>query len=80
MARIFDRRTGRELARLTDEEFTQFLELFEEPVHADEPTTLDPAALDRLADAGATGPLLILVQEILAGREDLDIDWDTDPT
>lgn len=76
MPRIYDRRTGRTLAHLDDVEFARFMTLFEEPVHDEDAATLDPRALERLDDAGETGTVLVLVEQILAGSDDVDIAWD----
>lgn len=76
MPRIYDRRNGRTLAHLDEVEFARFMALFEEPVHDEEAATLDPLAIERLNDAGATGPVLVLVEQILAGPDDIDIAWD----
>lgn len=76
MPRIYDRRSGRTLAHLDEAEFARFMALFDEPVHDDEAATLDPMAIDRLNDAGETGTVLVLVEQILSGAEDIDIAWD----
>lgn len=76
MPRIYDRRTGRTLAHLDEQEFKRFMELFDEPVHEEDAATLDPMAIDRLNDAGESGTVLVLVEQILAGPEGLDVAWD----
>lgn len=76
MPRIYDRQTGRTLAHLDDTEFARFMALFEEPVHEEEAATLDPMAVERLNDAGEAGTVLLLVEQILAGPDDIDVAWD----
>ncbi|TXK64495.1 hypothetical protein [Alkalisalibacterium limincola] len=76
MPRIYDRRSGRTLAHLDDAEFKRFMTLFEEPVHDEEAATLDPMAVERLNDAGDAGTVGLLVEQILAGPDDIDIAWD----
>jgi hypothetical protein len=76
MPRIYDRQTGRTLAHLDNTEFARFMTLFEEPVHEEEAATLDPMAVERLNDAGEAGTVLLLVEQILAGPDDIDVAWD----
>jgi hypothetical protein len=78
MPRIYDRRSGRYLGTLTDAECAQLMSLFEEPKREDDPITLDPDLVERMAEAGASERLLIVLQQILQGREDFDLDWEPD--
>lgn len=76
MPRIYDRRSGGTLAHLDDTEFERFMTLFEEPVHDEDAATLDRAAVARLNDAGDAGTVQLLVEQILAGPDDIDVAWD----
>lgn len=82
MPRLIDRRTGRHLCTITEEEFVQLMSLFEEPVGegpADEPLMpIDPDLLERLAESGASERVLMVAQQILQGREDFDLGWEPD--
>lgn len=78
MPRLFDRRTGHYLGWLTQEECTQIMALFEEPRRDEEPSALDPDVLQRMAEAGASERLLAVLEQILQGREDFDLDWEPD--
>lgn len=78
MPRIFDRRTGRHLGTLDADECAQLMALFEEPTRDEEPLPLDPDILERLAESGASDRLLLVVRQIMEGREDFDVGWEPD--
>lgn len=78
MPRIIDRNTGRYLGTLSDAECTQLMALFEEPARSDEPLPFDPDLLEDLAESGASEQLLLMLQQILQGREDLDLGVEPD--
>lgn len=78
MPRIYDRRSGRYLGTLTDAECAQLMSLFEEPKREDDPVALDPDLMERMAEAGASERLLVVLQQILQGREDFDLGWEPD--
>lgn len=78
MPRIFDRRTGRDLGRLTEQDCAQLMSLFEEPTRDEEPTPIDPDAVERLAESGASDRLMIVVRQILQDDEDFDLGWEPD--
>lgn len=76
MPRIIDRRTGRNLGTLSEQEWSQLMALLEEPTDDEMPTPIDPEAVERLAESGASERLLTVVQQILQGREDFDLDFE----
>lgn len=76
MPRIYDRRTGRHLGWLSEQEWTQLMALLEEPTDDEMPSPIDPDAVEWLAESGASERLLAVVQQILQGREDFDLDWE----
>lgn len=78
MPRIYDRRSGTYLGWLNEEECEQLRTLFEEPTRIDEPAPIDPDAVERLAKAGASERLIAVLQQILQGREDFDLDYEPD--
>ena len=76
--RIFDRRTGKRLGVLSEQECKQLMVLFEEPTRDEEPSLIDPDLLERFAESGASEQLITVVQQILQGREDFDLDFEPD--
>lgn len=76
MPRIYDRRTGRDLGMLSEQEWVQLMALLEEPTDDEMPSPIDPDAVERLAESGASDRLLSVVRQILQGREDFDLDWE----
>lgn len=78
MPRIFDRRTGKHLGRLSEDECAQLMALFAEPTRGEEPLPIDPDDVEQLAESGASDRLLAVLQQILQGREDFDIGWEPD--
>lgn len=78
MPKIFDRRSGRHLGYLNDEECAQLMALFEEPTRDEEPLPLDPELIERMAASGASERLLVLLRQIIEGREDFDVGWEPD--
>lgn len=76
MPTIIDRRTGRELGRLSELEYTQLMSLFEESWDDELPAPIDPDALERLAESGASPRLMAVVMQILQGGEDFDVGWE----
>lgn len=78
MPRIIDRNTGRYLGTLTDAECAQLMALFDEPTRSDEPFPFDPDLIEDLAESGASEHLLLMLQQILQGQEDLDIGVEPD--
>jgi len=76
MPTIVDRRTGRELGRLSELEYAQLMSLFEESWGEEPPSPIDPDALERLAESGASELLMTIATQILHG-EDVDVGWDS---
>jgi hypothetical protein len=74
--RIYDRTTGATLGHLSDEELAELIELMRLPVNDEAPYPIDPDALDRIADAGASSALMFAIRQIMEGRESIDIGWD----
>lgn len=79
MPRIFARPTGRHLGDLNEREYTQLMSLFSESPGDKQPASIGPDAVDRLAGSGASERLLMVVQEILQGCEDFEVEWEPDP-
>lgn len=79
MPRILDRRTGRQLGELSEQEYTQLMSLFEESPDDGLPAPVDPDAVERLAGSGASERLMMVVQKILQGCDDFEVEWEQDP-
>jgi hypothetical protein len=54
------------------------MSLFEEPTRDEEPTPIDPDAVERLAESGASDRLMTVVLQILQDDEDFDLGWEPD--
>lgn len=78
MPRIIDRSSGRELGRLSELEYGQLMSLFEESWDDELPAPIDPDAIERLAESGASPRLMAVVMQILQGGEDFDVGWEPD--
>lgn len=76
MQRIFDRRTQRTLGLIDELEFARFRSLFQNPISDDELPSIDPAAMERLDEAGASDNLRFVVRQVLDGSDDLDLGWE----
>ncbi|MGE4070612.1 MAG: hypothetical protein AB7E72_05500 [Lysobacterales bacterium] len=75
MQRIFDRRTQRTLGLIDEVEFASFRSLFQSSISDDELPSIDPAAMERLYEAGASDNLRFIVRQVLDGCDDLDLGW-----
>lgn len=78
MPRIVDRRTGSDLGTFTQEECAQLMALFDEPTRPEEPIAIDPDLVERFIESGASDRLVVVLQQILQGREDFDIGIEPD--
>ncbi|MCF7220356.1 hypothetical protein [Marilutibacter chinensis] len=78
MPRLYDRRSGRYLGKLSEHECNRLMSLFEEPGREDDPIPLDPELIERWAEAGASDLLLSILQQLLEGSDDFDLDWEPD--
>ena len=78
MPRIVDRRTGNDLGTFTEEECAQLMALFDEPTRYEEPYPIDPDLVERFVESGASERLVVVLQQILQGREDFDIGIEPD--
>lgn len=77
MPRLIDRRTGTHLGELSEQEYVQLRALLEEYPDEGVPAAIDADALERLAESGASERLLAVARQILQGREDFDVGWES---
>ena len=75
MIKIFDKATGRELGEVTEEQFRALVDALEEESDEDTDYYINRATLDLLREAGADPALIALLEQGLAGREDMDVQW-----
>ena len=75
MQRIYDRRTQRTLGLVNDAEFAIFRSLLLQPSLEEELPSIDPSALERMDEAGASDNLRFLVRQVLDGSDQLDLGW-----
>ena len=79
MPRIYDRRTGEALGTLSAEDLAQIESLLDEPAAAEEDQyPIDPEALERLEAGGASPQLLVILRQLLEGRDGFDLGWKAD--
>jgi hypothetical protein len=76
MPRVFDRTTGATLGELSDGELKELIALMRLPVADDTPYPIEPEAVARLEESGASAGLLFAIRQMLAGRESLDLGWE----
>lgn len=79
MPRILGSRTGRDLGELNEREYELLMTLFKVSPEGRAPSPISPEAVERLVQSGASERLLAVVQKILRGHEDFEVDWEQDP-
>lgn len=75
---IIDRRSGRRLGQLSEQDCRQLMAIFDEPTRVEDPYPFDPEIILDLADAGASEELIGVLQQLLQGREDFDLGIEPD--
>lgn len=75
MITIRDKETGRELGRVTPEQFQALVDVLEEESRNDTDYYINRTTLGLLEEAGADPNLLALLDQGLAGRDEMDIQW-----
>ena len=75
MIKIFDKATGRELGEVTPEQFQALVDALEEEFDDDTDYYINRTTVDLLRESAADPALVALLDQGLAGREDMDIQW-----
>jgi hypothetical protein len=75
MIKIYDKATGQELGELTPEQFQALVDALEEESEEDTDYYINRTTVDLLREQGADPGLVALLERGLAGREDMDIQW-----
>jgi recombinational DNA repair protein (RecF pathway) len=75
MIKLIDKATGRELGEVTPEQFQALVDVLEEESADDTDYYINSATLDLLREGGADPALIAALEQGLAGREDMDVQW-----
>ncbi|MBF6024838.1 hypothetical protein [Lysobacter niastensis] len=77
MPRLYDRRSGRHLGTLTNDECAQLLALLDE-LQGDDELAPEPDQIEGWTATFASDRVMAVAQQVLQGREDFDLDWEPD--
>jgi uncharacterized protein YukJ len=79
MRKLYDGESNRFIGAVNDEEFQLLVNELEEESPDDVDYYVNRATLDLLAQTGASGRLLVLLQQALGDREGMEVRWVRDP-
>ena len=76
MPTMVDQRSGRPLGSFSEQECAQLMAILNTPPTSEEPMLIDPEVVERLAEAGASERMLVVLQQVLQDREDFVLGWE----